>query len=85
MLVDRHRKESLDYRSLYDEQLKKNQELMSRLSDAESSLRERDFRIAELRKDLDQQREYSSSLSEDKRLIADELEALKEHCALLEQ
>ena len=58
---------------------------MSRLSDAESSLRERDFRIAELRKDLDQQREYSSSLSEDKRLIADELEALKEHCALLEQ
>lgn len=84
-MVDRHRKESLDYRSLYDEQLKKNQELMSRLSDAESSLRERDFRIAELRKDLDQQREYSSSLSEDKRLIADELEALKEHCALLEQ
>ena len=83
--MDRHRKESLDYRSLYDEQLKKNQELMSRLSDAESSLRERDFRIAELRKDLDQQREYSSSLSEDKRLIADELEALKEHCALLEQ
>ena len=54
ILVDRHRKESLDYRGLYDEQMKKNQELLSRLSDAEASLRERDFRIAELRKDLDQ-------------------------------
>lgn len=52
-MVERHRKETLDYRGLYDEQMKKNQELMSRLSDAEATVRERDFRLAELRKEID--------------------------------
>ncbi len=50
---ERHRKEANDYHGLYEEQLQKNQELMGRVGDQEAQLRERDFRVAELRKDLD--------------------------------
>ncbi len=84
-LVDRHRSEVNDYRGMYEETSRKNSEMMARNSDVEAHLREKEYRIVEIRKELDSAREYNTTIIEDKRLLSDELEALKEHIAILEQ
>ena len=76
-LVDRHRKECSDYRGLYEEQSRKCQDLSVRQSDSEAHLREKEYRIVELRKEVESCRSHSTTILEEKRLISDELEALK--------
>ena len=63
-LADRHRGEAMDYHKLYDDQLNKNADLNARNSDMEAQLRERDFRISELRKELDMNRDHINQLSQ---------------------
>ena len=63
-LADRHRGEAMDYHKLYDDQLNKNADLNARNSDMEAQLRERDFRISELRKELDLNRDHINQLSQ---------------------
>lgn len=54
----------MDYHKLYDDQLNKNADLNARNSDMEAQLRERDFRISELRKELDMNRDHINQLSQ---------------------
>ena len=70
-LADRHRGEAMDYHKLYDDQLNKNADLNARNSDMEAQLRERDFRISELRKDLDLTRDHNNELNQAKRNLED--------------
>lgn len=63
-LADRHRGEAMDYHKLYEDQLNKNADLNARNSDMEAQLRERDFRISELRKELDMNRDHMNQLSQ---------------------
>ena len=63
-LADRHRGEAMDYHKLYDDQLNKNADLNARNSDMDAQLRERDFRISELRKELDLNRDHINQLSQ---------------------
>ena len=63
-LADRHRGEAMDYHKLYEDQLNKNADLNARNSDMEAQLRERDFRISELRKELDMNRDHINQLSQ---------------------
>ena len=70
-LADRHRAEAMDYHKLYDDQLNKNADLNARNSDQEAQLRERDFRITELRKDLDLTRDHNNELNQTKRILED--------------
>lgn len=82
--MDRHRKEVSDYRAMYEDASRKSQELLSRNSDTEAHLREKEYRLAELRKDLDAARDHTTTIIQEKTLIIEELEALKEHIAILE-
>lgn len=61
----------MDYHKLYDDQLNKNADLNARNSDMEAQLRERDFRISELRKDLDLTRDHNNELNQTKRNLED--------------
>ena len=61
----------MDYHKLYDDQLNKNADLNARHSDMEAQLRERDFRISELRKDLDLTRDHNNELNQTKRNLED--------------
>ena len=47
-------------------------------------MREKEYRLAELRKDLDAARDHTTTIIQEKTLIIEELEALKEHIAILE-